>query len=120
MTQHPRKRSRRVSHREAAMARWFGRILVLTIAALAGVTTAARAQFPSHPIRLLVTIPPGGAPDISARRLAQFLQRSVGWQIVVENRTGANGNVAAAEVAKSIPDGTTLLLGADSGIVINP
>jgi tripartite-type tricarboxylate transporter receptor subunit TctC len=102
------------------LAKKLARILLLAIVALVGLTAAALAQFPSHPIRLLVTIPPGGAPDISARLLAQYLQDTVGWQVVIENRTGANGNVAAAEVAKSTPDGTTLLLGADSGITINP
>ena len=49
-----------------------------------------------------------------------FLQESPGWSVVIENRTGANGNIAAAEVAKAPPDGYTLLLGADSGITINP
>jgi tripartite-type tricarboxylate transporter receptor subunit TctC len=80
----------------------------------------AQAPFPSHPIHLLVTIPPGGAPDISARLLAQYLGETVGWNVIVENRPGANGNIAAEQVAKSPPDGYTLILHADSGIVINP
>jgi tripartite-type tricarboxylate transporter receptor subunit TctC len=97
-------------------------IAMLLAAAILGTAAQAQAQalFPPRPIRILVTIPPGGAPDIAARLLAQFLQEIDGWPIVIENRTGANGNIAAAEVAKSPPDGTTLLLGADSGIVINP
>ena len=96
------------------------RVAVLMFAALFAVPTQAQAPFPSRPIKLLVTIPPGGAPDIAARLLSQFLQESPGWSVVIENRTGANGNIAAAEVAKAPPDGYTLLLGADSGITINP
>jgi tripartite-type tricarboxylate transporter receptor subunit TctC len=82
--------------------------------------TQAQAPYPSRPIRVLVPIPPGGAPDTSARLIAQVLQEAHGWPVVIENRTGANGNIAAAEVAKAAPDGYTLLLGADSGITINP
>ena len=78
-----------------------------------------RAPFPSRPIRILVTIPPGGAPDISARLLAH-MQETLGWSVVIENRPGANGNIASEAVAKSAPDGYTLLLHADSGITINP
>src|SRR5215211_6784211 len=82
---------------------------------------AAQAQpFPNRPIRVLVTIPPGGAPDISARMLAQSLNEKLGWSVVIENRPGANGNIASEQVAKSDPDGYTLLLHADSGITINP
>jgi tripartite-type tricarboxylate transporter receptor subunit TctC len=76
--------------------------------------------FPNRPIRILVTIPPGGAPDIAARLLAQSLTDNLGWAVVVENRPGANGNIASEAVAKSEPDGHTLLLHADSGITINP
>src|SRR5215470_18680578 len=80
----------------------------------------ASAKYPESPIRILVTIPPGGAPDIAARLVAQRLGESLGWTVVIENRTGANGNVAAEAVAKAPPDGYTLLLGADSLIAINP
>jgi tripartite-type tricarboxylate transporter receptor subunit TctC len=92
----------------------------VVLAALLAPAAQAQSPFPSRPIRILVTIPPGGAPDIAARLIGQFLQDEKGWSVVIENRTGANGNIAAAEVIKSPPDGTTLLLGADSGITINP
>src|SRR5258706_5529314 len=97
------------------------RAAIVAAAALFGATVAdAQAPFPSRPIRLLVSIPPGGAPDISARLIAHHLQESLGWSVVVENRPGANGNIAAEALAKSPPDGYTLLLHADSGITINP
>ena len=96
------------------------RMALVLLAAMLGEAAQAQAPFPSRPIRMLVTIPPGGAPDISARLLATYLQESQGWSVVIENRPGANGNIAADAVAKSAPDGYTLLLHADSGITINP
>ena len=96
------------------------RVAVPLLAALLGPVAQAQAPFPSRPVKVLVTIPPGGAPDISARLIANYLQESLGWSVVIENRPGANGNIAAEAVAKSQPDGYTLLLHADSGITINP
>ena len=89
-------------------------------AALCAMPAAAQAPYPNHAIKLLVPIPPGGAPDVAARLIGQYLSESLGQPVVVENRTGANGNIANEAVAKSEPDGYTLLLAADSGIVINP
>ena len=94
------------------------RLAFFAIALLAA--APASAKYPEYPIRILVTIPPGGAPDIAARLVAQRLSDTLGWTVVIENRTGANGNVAADAVAKSTPDGYTLLLAADSLITINP
>src|SRR5437762_7227791 len=96
------------------------RIALVVLATLFAAGAQAQAPFPSRPIRVLVTIPPGGAPDISARLVALYLQETLGWSVVIENRPGANGNIAAEAVAKSAPDGYTLLLHADSGITINP
>ena len=92
----------------------------LALAALASSAAGAEPSFPSRPIRMLVTIPPGGAPDISARLVGQYLHETRGWTVVIENRTGANGNLAMFELAKSAPDGHTILLAADSTITINP
>jgi len=80
----------------------------------------AHADYPDHLIRILVPIPPGGAPDLVARLMAEGLSEAFGQSVAVENRPGANGNLAAEAVAKAVPDGYTLLSGADSGIVINP
>jgi len=78
------------------------------------------AQYPVKPIRLVVLIAPGGAPDVGARVIQPPLSQRLGQPIVVENRAGANGNIAGELVARSPADGYTLLFGADSLFVINP
>ena len=87
---------------------------------LAVVAGTAGAQFPTRPIHILVTIPPGGAPDIVARVVGEKISHTLGQPVVVDNKPAANGNAAAQEVARAAPDGYTLLLAADSLIVINP
>ena len=82
--------------------------------------TAAHAQFSSRALTIIVPIPPGGAPDIAARLVGEKLSQSLGQPVVIENRAGANGNIANELVAKSAPDGHTLGLLADSQIAINP
>src|SRR5687768_6378475 len=89
-------------------------VLGLTAAA------AALAQFPSRPITILVPMPPGGAPDIAARVIGHKLSENIGQPVVIENKVGANGNIANDLVAKSAPDGYTLGLLADSQITVNP
>src|SRR5690348_8223342 len=84
------------------------------------VAGSALAQYPTHPIRILVTIPPGGAPDIVARVIADKISPQLGQPVVVENKPAANGNAAADEAAHAPADGYTLLLAADSLITINP
>jgi len=81
---------------------------------------AAQAQYPSRPVRVVVMIPPGGAPDIAARVVGEKLAADFGQPFVIENRAGSNGNIAGDLVAKAAPDGHTLLLAADSLITINP
>jgi tripartite-type tricarboxylate transporter receptor subunit TctC len=80
----------------------------------------AQAPYPNKPIRFVVTIPPGGAPDVAARLIGAKLAEQMGQSVVVDNRTGANGNIGADSVAKAEPDGYTLLVGQDSLITVNP
>jgi tripartite-type tricarboxylate transporter receptor subunit TctC len=80
----------------------------------------ALAQYPTRPVKILVTIPPGGAPDIVARVIADKIAPRLGLPVVVENKPAANGNAAADEAAHAPADGYTLLLAADSLITINP
>ena len=92
----------------------------LAAAALLVCAAAAWAQYPTRPVRLVSPTSPGGAPDIAARTLADKLTSALGQPVVVENRIGSNGNLAAELVARSPADGHTLLLGQDSLFVINP
>jgi tripartite-type tricarboxylate transporter receptor subunit TctC len=89
-------------------------------AAVALLNTVAQAQLPTRPIKILVQIPPGGAPDLAARLIAQKLNETIGTAFFVENKPGANGNIAGDTVAKAAPDGATLILAGDSMVVINP
>ena len=77
---------------------------------LAGLATAQAAGYPSRPIKLLVGASAGGTTDTMARAIAQPLSKSLGQPVLVENRPGAGGNLAAETVAKAAPDGYTLLV----------
>jgi tripartite-type tricarboxylate transporter receptor subunit TctC len=82
---------------------------------------AAQAQeFPSKPIRMLVPFAPGGAVDTTARVLAQAMTQRLKWQFVIENRPGGNGFIATTAVAKSAPDGYTLLMAHTGEFAVNP
>jgi tripartite-type tricarboxylate transporter receptor subunit TctC len=95
-------------------------LVVFALSLLSPGALRAQSDYPQHPIRMIVPIPPGGAPDVVARLVAQAMSDAFGQPVVVENKPGANGNLAAEFVSKSAPDGYTLLSAADSGIVINP
>jgi tripartite-type tricarboxylate transporter receptor subunit TctC len=81
----------------------------------------ARAQsYPTRAIHLVTGNPPGGATDFIARTIGQPLSARLGQSVVIDNRPGANGNISAEVVAKSAPDGYTLLYANDSLVVVNP
>lgn len=81
---------------------------------------AAQAQYPQGPVRLTVGFPPGTGPDIVARTLSQHLGGKLGESVVVENKVGAGGQIAAQSVARSPADGQTILLGEVGSISISP
>ena len=92
--------------------------------ALAMVLSAAAAQaqtaWPTKPIRLIVGFAAGGSTDVTARIIAQALSERLGQPVVIENRTGAGGNIGADAVAKADPDGYTLLMTTSSTFAANP
>jgi tripartite-type tricarboxylate transporter receptor subunit TctC len=83
-------------------------------------TTLAAAQWPSRPLRLVIPFAPGGGADIAGRLLAQELGESLKQSMLVENRTGAGGTIAPDNVAKSPPDGYSMVLAHVGGIAIAP
>jgi tripartite-type tricarboxylate transporter receptor subunit TctC len=85
-----------------------------------GAAHAQPASWPAKPIRIVVPYPPGGSSDIIARSIAQPLSEALKQPVIVENRAGANGNLGADYVAKSAPDGYTLLLCDTGALAISP
>ena len=89
--------------------------------ALGMVSSGVRAQaWPAKPIRIVVPYPPGGSSDIIARAISQPLSEALGQPVIVDNKAGANGNLGADLVAKSQPDGYTLLLCDTGALAISP
>ncbi|MBV9189435.1 MAG: tripartite tricarboxylate transporter substrate binding protein [Betaproteobacteria bacterium] len=94
---------------------------VFLVAALCAAVSLSHAEsYPSKPIRLIVPYAAGGTSDILARQIGPKLTEAWGQPVVIENKTGANGNVGADFVAKSAPDGYTLLITDLGGLVISP
>jgi tripartite-type tricarboxylate transporter receptor subunit TctC len=94
--------------------------LCLLLAGLVAVGRAHAAEpFPSHQMRIVAPFPPGGTVDLLARIAGQQLTAALGQQVVVENRTGAGGNIGGDIVAKAPPDGYTMLLGTTGVLSVN-
>lgn len=95
-------------------------LVLLVAATLPAAAQNDAASFPSRPIKIVVPFPAGGPTDINIRIIAQKMSESWGQGVVIENRPGANTGIGAQMVAKSAPDGYTLLAAMDTTLVMNP
>jgi len=104
---------------------WTGLVCVIAVAAFAGTAAAqspepSAGEYPSKPLRLIVTFPAGGATDIMGRLLGEKLAQRVGHQVIIDNRGGANGNIGMELAAKSAPDGYTMVITTAGTWAVNP
>src|SRR5260370_12348397 len=96
----------------------FSKALVAVVLAAAACT--ALAQYPGKPISIISPVAPGGTSDFVGRVVAQKIMENTGWKIVIETKPGADGQIGSDFVAKSAPDGYTLVLGPSSTHAIQP
>lgn len=94
--------------------------LLAAIACLTGGQAVAQPAWPTRPVRIVVTFPPGGSSDIAARVLAEHYSTALNQRFVVDNRPGAGGTIAALHVSREAPDGYTLLLSNSAPITTSP
>jgi tripartite-type tricarboxylate transporter receptor subunit TctC len=94
--------------------------ITLAVATLAVRAPARAADYPDRPIAVIVPFPPGGGSDVAARIVAAEAEKTIGQNMIIENRPGATGNMGAAAVARAAPDGYTILCAALSVWSINP
>jgi tripartite-type tricarboxylate transporter receptor subunit TctC len=104
--------------RHVVCASWRG-ILAVLLVTLVAQTASAQSDFPNRPVRIVVPYAAGGSADILARLIAAGLQTTLGQSVLVENRSGASGNVGTVAVARAAPDGYTLLINTSS-FIVNP
>ncbi len=100
--------------------RWLCAALAFTLALTCAAVRAQVGAYPDRPIKLLVGFGAGGGTDIVARILAQKMSESLGQSVIVENRTGASGMIAAVDLAKSPPDGYALMMGTQTIFAVGP
>ena len=101
-------------------SRAFVTILALLTLALSSTVASAEKAYPAKPIRLIVPMPPAGGTDTISRIIADRIDDTNGWTIVIENKPGATGNIGMDAVAKSQPDGYTIGMGQAANLAINP
>jgi tripartite-type tricarboxylate transporter receptor subunit TctC len=101
------------------MNRIFRSVAAALFAASASLVASAQG-FPSKPVKIINSFPPGGPSDMIARSVADMLQQSLKQPFLVENKAGAAGNIGTAEVARSPADGHTILIGIDTTFTVNP
>src|SRR5881396_2743849 len=102
------------------MVRMANRLLLAALLALAPLSAGMAQDYPSRPITLIVPYAAGGGNDVMARTAAEKMSKTLGAQIVIENRGGAGGSIATRQVAKAEADGYTLGLGGTGTLAINP
>ncbi|MEQ1516324.1 MAG: tripartite tricarboxylate transporter substrate binding protein [Usitatibacteraceae bacterium] len=99
----------------------FSRFAAVLLCGVSLISTVASAQaYPNRPIRMVIGFAPGGAADIVARTFGEAMSRALGQPVLVENRAGAGSSIAAENVAKSAPDGYSVLIASPSSISVNP
>src|SRR5688572_3268106 len=94
-------------------------VLAAALAASSAIAAPAAAQYPTKPITLIIGFAPGGPSDVMARILTKKMEEILKQPIVIENRAGAGGGIAATAVARATPDGHTILLATGSSLAIN-
>jgi tripartite-type tricarboxylate transporter receptor subunit TctC len=102
-------RHRTAERRHGRMQKFLSLLMVCAIIALAA-PAAQAAPYPDRPVKILVAFPPGGGLDFTTRLIAQYLQEGLGQQVIVDNRPGAAGVLAHADLARAAPDGYTLIV----------
>jgi len=108
------------SPRRSLIGKYLGLIVLSTIAVASASAQEDPSKYPSRPIHIIVGFTPGGGNDIIARIVGQKLSESFGQPVIIENKPGGGAIVATEYVAKSPPDGYTLLVGASGAMAINP
>ena len=103
-----------------AIEQWLGRLLLVAFAAYVLSVEAAAQTFPDKPIKMLVGFSAGGGTDVAARILAQKMSEAIGQSVLVENRPGASGLIAADALAKAPADGYTLMMGSQTTFAVAP
>src|SRR5581483_6115067 len=104
-----------------AMRAWrWPMLLAFALCLTAGFAGAQNSAFPDRPVKMLVGFAAGGGTDVAARVVAQPMSEYLGQQIVIENRTGASGLIAAQDLAKSDTDGYTMMMGSQTTNAVAP